>query len=635
MSDHYDIDRDIYELEEAQLKANLAMKEIDAKYRVKHMVLEASGQLTPEEFLALEEQDENQKSEDKKGVLQKLIETILEKIRNFLKLFKKDRAKWEDVKPDTEIETPVSEEDLRKYIKNGEVISEKLDNVLKAAQGSSLEEYEKAMREYEEATKDNAFMDSITSELVGNDIDKDTKKGVKRFMVKAGTITAALAVAKKLGEGFDAILSILNETVPGKAGKLFADMKIDKEVADKQTNRLAQAMRAGVQHVGSFRTMAENAYKSIGKEISKDRQSKNYEATRDEMFKQQDNVKGKADIKRVVFGKENNDGSTILDWINGPLHGNLNTLVGRTESRPKFSDIGAFTPYLFNNKLIMSKGSINAVVRDLVTPPKGLDPDLSKCYEIFKKRVSGDADSRPIFFDLWGIGYRKFLKIFDVYKEYEKLQRDLLKICNEYRKAIKKPEITWSEERAIDYLKIITTGSKNITNGNSWEQYIEDQGRSKKKPAAGAGSSGTATTAGQLDFINKCYKTMSYSDLFGSDGTGKKDGKLASIKAEDNHYWGFSADEVRLFATDRFKDKSINSFDDIIQSFKDHNGDIGSDLDDIVRLAKQWSTGNIMRWTRKRMEDFKKAANHEHKGSADKFINELHDAGWNDKYFIS
>ena len=90
----YYIDKDMYELEEARLNANLAIKEIETKYRVKHMVLEASGQLTPEEFLALEEEDANNESKDKRGVLRKLIDTILEKIRNFINSFKKDKAKW-------------------------------------------------------------------------------------------------------------------------------------------------------------------------------------------------------------------------------------------------------------------------------------------------------------------------------------------------------------------------------------------------------------------------------------------------------------------------------------------------------------------------------------------------------------
>lgn len=632
MSD-YNIDRDIYELEEAGLKADLAMKEIDAKYKIKHMVLESSGQLTPEEFLALEEKDNDQKSEDKKGVLQKLIKTILEKIRNFLNMFKKDKTKWEDIKPDTEIETPVSEEDLRKYIKNGEVIREKLDKVLETAQGSSMEDYQNAMREYEEASKDNAFMDSITSELVGNDIDNDTKKNVKRFMVKAGTITAAIAVAKKLGEGFDAILSLLNDTIPGETGKLFAKMKIDKDTALEQSNHLTHAMQSGSQRVGSFRRVTETAYKNISKNISKSRESKNYEATRKELFDQEDNVKGKADMKKTAFASHNND-DTILGWIDGPLHGDLNSIIDRGESRPKFKDIGALEPYVFKDKNIMTRQDLNKTLTDLLNPANVHDTTLDKCYETFKRRVSGDKDAKPIFFDLWGICFRKFMKVFGDYDGYLQLQRNLFKLCNMYRKAIKKREIAWNENLAKDYLKIITTGDKNELNGNSWEHYIEDQGHSKKSSTSSGSTS--SSTAGAEDFLNKCYKTMSYEALFGSDGSGKKDGKLVSLKAEDNHYWGFSLQEVQLFANDRFKDKSMDSFADVINYFKMHNEDIGTDRQAIIDIAKKWCIrGNIMRWTKTNMEKFKDEANRTHRGAGDAFLRTLDAAGWTPKYFIS
>ena len=48
-----EIDRDIYELAEAELKANLAFSQIESKYRVKHMIMESSGQFTNEELLAM------------------------------------------------------------------------------------------------------------------------------------------------------------------------------------------------------------------------------------------------------------------------------------------------------------------------------------------------------------------------------------------------------------------------------------------------------------------------------------------------------------------------------------------------------------------------------------------------------
>ena len=129
---------------------------------------------------------------------------------------------------------------------------------------------------------------------------------------------------------------------------------------------------------------------------------------------------------------------------------------------------------------------------------------------------------------------------------------------------------------------------------------------------------------------------MSYEQLFGSDGSGKKDGKLASLKAEDNDYWGFTLPEVQLFANDRFKDRSMNNFDDVTKYFEMHNEDIGTDRKEIIDKAKQWCIrGNIMRWTRANMEKFKNEANHIHSGAGDAFLRTLDAAGWKSDYFIS
>ena len=631
MSDQYDIDRDMYELEEARLNANLAIKEIETKYRVKHMVLEASGQLTPEEFLALEEEDGNNESEDKRGVLRKLIDTILEKIRNFINGFKKDRAKWEDIKPDTEIETPVSEEDLRKYIKSGEFISQKLDKVLETAQGSDMEAYRSAMKEYEEATKDTAWMETISSQMVADDVNDETKKSAKRFIVKASVITAAIAVITKISQTLDNIIGLGNDKLPGAVGSLFGKMNAKKEDIDQEAQKLCNKATEDLNHMRRFRKYINKIQDKAVKNIIKNRTAKNADATNKELHGQaEDEGPGESDKSRTIFGKQWTDGKQhIVSWVNTALHGNLKTLLDYDTSRPNFVDGGKLDRYIYNDRGLMEGNSVATVANNLVNFHNGAgSKHQNKVYPGFINRISGSE--RPIFFDLWGIRYQHgIIKLFNTLEKYVEFQRNLLKICNEYRSKKNLPTISWSDDRAIQYLKIIT-GDKNSESGESWEHYIEDQNNQGQQQQNGGQNN---TTGDQYNFLDTYYKKFDLKTL---------EDKITKLADQDknkfsNGFYGFSRNEImnNFYRKDNEEAK-------LEESFRLNNADNmgmqekSDKINRIFELARKYSQGgNLFRWTEENMKKFQSVVSKEvHEKAGREFEARLRNFGWSDKYFL-
>lgn len=625
----YDIDKDMYELEEARLNANLAIKEIETKYRVKHMVLEASGQLTPEEFLALEEEDANKESEDKRGVLRKLIDTILEKIRNFINSFKKDKAKWEDIKPDTEIETPVSEEDLRKYIKSGEFVSQKLDKVLETAQGSDMEAYKSAVREYEEATKDSAWMSTISSQLVADDINDETKKRAKRFIVKASIITAAIAVVNKISNTLNDIISLGNDKLPGTIGSLFGKMKANKEEVNKEAQKLCNMATEDLNHMGRFNKFIRKIQDKTVKNMIKNRTAKNADATNKELQNQaEDDGPGESNKSITIFGGQWEE-KGIISWINTALNGNLKTLLDHNNPRPAFSDGGKLDKYLYNNKGLMEGNSVATVVSSLVGFVNGKgSKQQNKIYPGFINRISGN--DRPIFFDLWGIRYRPaFFKFFNTLEKYVEFQRNLLKICNEYRSKKNLPTISWSDERAIQYLKIIT-GEKKSETGNSWEHYIEDQNNQGQQQNGNQNTNNT--TDSQYTFIATYYKKYNLNDL---------QKELKDLEETDkkhnfsNDFYGFPRSSV--IQDFPLEENEIEEFWDNFKKYDAKQMGIqeGSDkINQISKKANHYAKGNIFRWTREGMDAFKDDVKSIHNNAGLLFENRLKRSGWSDKYYL-
>lgn len=625
----YDIDKDMYELEEARLNANLAIKEIETKYRVKHMVLEASGQLTPEEFLALEEEDANNESEDKRGVLRKLIDTILEKIRNFINSFKKDKAKWEDIKPDTEIETPVSEEDLRKYIKSGEFVSQKLDKVLETAQGSDMEAYKSAVREYEEATKDSAWMSTISSQLVADDINDETKKSAKRFVVKAAVITAAIAVVNKISNTLNDIISLGNDKLPGTIGSLFGKMKANKEEVNEEAQKLCNMATEDLNHMGRFKKLINRIQDKTVKNMIKNRTAKNADATNKELQNQaEDDGPGESNKSITIFGEQWKE-KGIISWINTALNGNLKTLLDHNNPRPAFSDGGKLDKYLYNNEGLMGGNSVATVVSSLVGFVNGKgSKKQNKIYPGFINRISGN--DRPIFFDLWGIRYRPiFFKFFNTLEKYVEFQRNLLKICNEYRSKKNLPTISWSDERAIQYIKIIV-GDKNSETGNSWEHYIEDQNNQGQQQNGNQNTNNT--TDSQYTFIATYYKKYNLNDL---------QKELTDLEETDkkhnfsNDFYGFPRSSViQDFPLEK---NEIEKFWDNFKKYDAKQMGIQEDSDKINQLSKRanhYAEGNIFRWTREGMDAFKDDAKSIHNNAGSLFENRLKQSGWSDKYYL-
>lgn len=633
----YDIDKDMYELEEARLNANLAIKEIETKYRVKHMVLEASGQLTPEEFLALEEEDSNNESEDKRGVLRKLIDTILEKIRNFINSFKKDKAKWEDIKPDTEIETPVSEEDLRKYIKSGEFVSQKLDKVLETAQGSDMEAYKSAVREYEEATKDSAWMSTISSQLVADDINDETKKSAKRFIVKASIITAAIAVVNKISNTLNDIISLGNDKLPGTIGSLFGKMNANKEEVNKEAQKLCNMATEDLNHMGRFKKLINRIQDKTIKNMVKNRTAKNADATNKELQNQAENDgDGEVDKSKTIFNKKSWDGESIVKWINIALHGNLNMILDRSDPRPGFKDINKLAGYICTDRGLNHKGKLDAdtVASKLKWIYGGNKPKekTDSEYKPIINRMIGAKGARPIFFDLWGINYKKGI-LFDKFEQYKQFQRDLLKITNSFRSKCNMPEIKWDQSRAFEYIKLICS-SDDPTKDHPWEKYIEDKNSNTKGMNTDDDDDDESDHKNaRKEFIVKYYKKITSSELDALI-TKQKDKGVWS----DNNYYGLTSEDMLYFPVDKFKD-NINSFDQILERFRQKCrrkgwGNNDSDANAIITLAKNAtsSNGNIMRWRKSDLNEFIEDANKKHDGGGDLFLQCLTEAGFSTKF---
>ena len=82
MANEFDsYDRDMYELAEAEAKLDLALKQIESKYYIKHIIMESSGEFTPEEIIAMEAEDAENEAKDKRGAIRRFIDTIIKKIQ--------------------------------------------------------------------------------------------------------------------------------------------------------------------------------------------------------------------------------------------------------------------------------------------------------------------------------------------------------------------------------------------------------------------------------------------------------------------------------------------------------------------------------------------------------------------------
>lgn len=347
-----EIDRDIYELTEAELKTKLALGQIESKYRVKHMVMESSGQFTNEELLAMEEADKEAESGDKRSVIRKLIDTILEKIRSFINRFKKSKDTYE-LGPDDEVNMPVSEDEIRAYIKSADTITEKLDKVLQAAKGDSKKAYDDALKEYEEATQNADWLDSISDEVLNAEKNAKAGKKVGNYIIRGSIIMAAIAAAKKILEAGEKVTVAVGEaiasgtgkvagTVAGASSSLFGRFKEKDIDIENEANNLGSKINKLTTRIGKLDKFFNKVLNRKATNMKREKFLKDNEANKDALDDEAD------DLEKTAFNKHRD--VDFFPWFNKYFKGNLDELASHKYGRPNYNK---------NDKEKMSRYFIN------------------------------------------------------------------------------------------------------------------------------------------------------------------------------------------------------------------------------------------------------------------------------------
>ena len=342
-----EIDRDIYELAEAELKANLAFSQIESKYRVKHMIMESSGQFTNEEILAMEEADKEAESGDKRSVIRKLIDKIIEKIRSFLNKFKRIKEDHE-IGPDDDVNMPVSEDDIRAYIKSADTITEKLDKVLQAAKGDSKKAYDEALKEYEQATQNADWLDSISDEVLNAEKNAKAGKKIGHYIIKGSIVMAAIAAARKILETGENVAVLTGEAIASGAGKaagaLFGHFKESDVNVENEAKNLSSKVNALTGKTGRLESFFNRVLNRKSKNIGEDQKKKDYDANKAALDEEGENRAGNVDYKKTAFNKKKD--VDLFPWLNQYFNGNLKDLGGFDTPRPNYVNEDRMRKYL-------------------------------------------------------------------------------------------------------------------------------------------------------------------------------------------------------------------------------------------------------------------------------------------------
>lgn len=344
-----EIDRDIYELAEAELKANLAFSQIESKYRVKHMIMESSGQFTNEELLAMEEADKEAESGDKRSVIRKLIDKIIEKIRSFINKFKRIKEDHE-IGPDDDVNMPVSEDDIRAYIKSADTITEKLDKVLQAAKGDSKKAYDDALKEYEQATQNADWLDSISDEVLNAEKNAKAGKKIGSYVIKGSLVMAAITAARKILETGEKVATLTGEAIASGAGKaagaLFGHFKESDVNIENEAKNLSSKVSTITGKTGRLETFFNKVLNRKSENIDRDQKKKDYDANKEALDEEGENRTGNVDYKKTAFNKKKD--VDLFPWLNQYFNGNLRDLGGYDTPRPNYVNEDQMKKYLID-----------------------------------------------------------------------------------------------------------------------------------------------------------------------------------------------------------------------------------------------------------------------------------------------
>lgn len=347
-----EIDRDIYELAEAELKANLAFSQIESKYRVKHMIMESSGQFTNEELLAMEEADKEAESGDKRSVIRKLIDKIIEKIRSFLNKFKRIKEDHE-IGPDDDVNMPVSEDDIRAYIKSADTITEKLDKVLQAAKGDSKKAYDDALKEYEQATQNADWLDNISDEVLNAEKNAKAGKKIGHYIIKGSIVMAAIAAARKILETGEKVAVLTGEAIASGAGKaagaLFGHFKESDVNVENEAKNLSSKVNALTGKTGRLESFFNKVLNRKSKNMDEDQKKKDYDANKAALDEEGENRTGNVDYKKTAFNKKKD--VDLFPWLNQYFNGNLRDLGGYDTPRPNYVNEDQMKKYLIDTNV--------------------------------------------------------------------------------------------------------------------------------------------------------------------------------------------------------------------------------------------------------------------------------------------
>lgn len=634
MANEFDsYDRDMYELAEAEAKLDLALKQIESKYYIKHIIMESSGEFTPEEIIAMEAEDAENEANDKRGAIRRFIDTIIKKIQEFINGFKKNKETYDTIRPDDEINMPVSEEDIRKYTKTVNIVSDKLEAAIKAAEGSDKAAYDKAIEEYDNAVKELDQMEDISDAVINAENREKDSKSFKRFVVKGIVITAAIEAIKKVDNVLESVLGSLSESAASAAGtisgKLFAHFDKEKADVDQMSKNLASKLGNISGKIGKMRKSIDKALKEKDNIHRKKKLIKDAEATSDTADELDDDIVGETDISKFM-GRRHNGDYTVISFIKRVANDNLDKLTTDKNPRPKYSDEGKIYGHLVD----MGKKGIFEKISDAFKASHRADKakdkvgmkgigthlvDRGMAKKLFEDRFNG-GKGKPVFFDLWGIFYHGGFGGLDNYVANMEI---LLDVYNDVRKNdLKKNPIKWDKNIAMAALKDIFTTDKG------WNSYQEDETKSKSTAATSVSKNNPDANS----FLIDNYRTMSKNDLSNKLNDIIKNGKASTITSSSIFSFGTFGNVISDFS---LSDGDINYLDSLKNDMRNK---FGNDFNVIERaLNKASIKGNWFRMKYSTYNQLKKDLKYEFKNDnrVNDVINVLQDHGWKEKYLMN
>ena len=251
---------------------------------------------------------------------------------------------------------------------------------------------------------------------------------------------------------------------------------------------------------------------------------------------------------------------------------------------------------------------------------------MSSLPKKWAKRLEASTDGgSPIFFDFWGVFFRKG-KI----EEYKKRQHELFDAYNKYRNDNGMKPIIWGESQARKALEAMSSNKSVDDRGNAWV-YDEDKGKSSTSKKNNKSQN---VDGGKNKFILKFYQTKSTNDLVKDLTTYIKEAQEKNVSnVDENNVYGISVNNIKVdFPTDYNggdrKQRFISSFEEKLKSDNSLNGAKG--IDSLITKAKS----NGLKWEKADLDEYRNSSNGTVKKACNIMISTMQRFGWKEDYLL-